>query len=143
MQPSEGEPETLELPVDGRVLRRLAVYGPAITIDGVIDVGQVDQGQSKKTRLVLKVRDAEHALRVTRITPHPEFVKAAVLPYEGKTPEAGLMHLEVEIPADAPRCSYLGVPLGELRVEFDHPRITSLDLKLKFAVVGLDRKERR
>jgi len=141
VQPAEGDPETLELPVNGHVLRRLAVYGPSITIDGVIEVGQVDQGQAKKTRLVLKIRDLERELRVSRITTSPEFVRAAVLPYEGSTNDAGLMHLEVEIPSDAPKCSYLGVPVGDLRIEFDHPRISSLDLKVKFAVVGRARKE--
>jgi hypothetical protein len=141
IQPGEGDREILELPLDGQVLRRLAVYGPAITIDGVIDVGQIDQGQAKKTRLVFKIRDPQRELRVTGVTTSPAFVKVAVLPYDGKTPDAGLMHLEVEIPADAPRCSYLGVPLGDLRIEFDHPRIPSLDLKVKFAVVGQDRKE--
>jgi hypothetical protein len=68
-------------------------------------------------------------------------VKAAVLPYDGKLADAGLLQLEVEIPADAPRCSYLGVPLGDLRIEFDHPRIRTLDLKIKFAIVGQNRKE--
>ncbi|MEX0818041.1 MAG: DUF1573 domain-containing protein [Pirellulaceae bacterium] len=142
VKPAGGDPETLEIPIDGHVLRRLAVYGPAITVDGVIDVGQLDQGQAKKTRLVLKVRDPVQDLRVTHIATSPEFVKAAVLPYNGKNPGAGLMQLEVEIPADAPRCSYLGVPLGDLRIEFDHPRIPALDLKIKFAVVGQDRKDR-
>lgn len=141
IQPAGGEPETLELPLDGQVLRRLAVYGPSITLDGVIEVGQVDRGRTKKTRLVLKIRDPDRDLRVTGITTSPAFIKAAVLPYDGKTPDAGLMHLEVEIPADAPRCSYLGVPLGDLRIEFDHPRIPSLDLKVKFAVVGQKRRE--
>ena len=140
IQPAAGDRETLELPLDGQMLRRLAVYGPAITVDGVVDVGQVDQGQSKKTRLVLKIRDPQRELRVTGITTHPDFVKAAVLPSDGKS-DTGLMQLEVEIPADAPRCSYLGVPLGDLKIEFDHPRIPSLDLKVKFAVVGQNRKE--
>ncbi|HUG67304.1 MAG TPA: DUF1573 domain-containing protein, partial [Pirellulaceae bacterium] len=141
IQPAAGDRETLELPLDGQMLRRLAVYGPAITIDGVVDVGQVHQGQTKKTRLVLKIRDPQRELRVTGITTHPGFVKAAVLPYDAEPKDAGLMQLEVEIPADAPRCSYLGVPLGDLKIEFDHPRIPSLDLKVKFAVVGQDRKE--
>ncbi len=140
IQPKDGDRETLELPLDGHVLRRLAVYGPSISVDGVVDVGQLDQGQAKKTRLVLKVRDPDHELRVTNITTSPEFVKAAVLPYEGQTSDAGLMYLELEVPAGAPRCSYLGVPLGDLRIEFNHPRIQSLDLKLKFAVIGQDRK---
>lgn len=141
IQPTEGDAETLELPLDGQVLRRLAVYGPAITIDGVIDAGQVDFGVSKTTQLVLKIRDPERELQVTRIATNPDFVKASVLPYSGKTQDAGLMTLQVDIPADAPRCSYLGVPLGDLRIEFDHPRIQSLDLKVKFAVVGEDRKK--
>jgi hypothetical protein len=141
IQPLEGERETLELPLDGQILRRLAVYGPSITFDGVIDVGQVDEGQAKKTRLVLKIRDPQRELRVTGITTQPDFVKATVLPYEGKSADAGLLQLEVEIPADAPRCSYLGVPLGDLHIEFDHPRIPTLDLKVKFAIVGQNRKE--
>jgi hypothetical protein len=140
IQPSDGEIESLEIPLDGQVLRRLAVYGPAITIDGVIDAGLADEGHAKKTRLVLKVRDPDRELRVTKITTSPAFVKASVLPYDRMAAGTGLMQLEVDIPADAPRCSYLGVPLGDLHIEFDHPRIPSLDLKVKFAVVGEDRK---
>lgn len=140
VQPAEGDVEALQIPLDGRVLRRLAVYGPAITIDGVIDAGQVDEGQGKTTRLVLKVRDPDRELRVTRIATTPAFIKAKVLPYEGETRDSGMLRLEVEIPSTAPTCSYLGVPLGDLNIEFDHPRIPSLDLKLKFAVVGTSRK---
>lgn len=142
VQPTEGDVEILELPVNGQVFRRLAIYGPSITVDGVIDVGQVDQGQSKIVRLLLKVRDPDRDLRVTGVAARPELIKARVLPYEGETSESGLRHLEVEIPADAAPCSYLGVPLGDLKIEFDHPRIPSLDLKVKFAVVGRERKKR-
>ncbi|MBI2481794.1 MAG: hypothetical protein HYV60_25060, partial [Planctomycetia bacterium] len=80
-------------------MRRLAVYGPAITIDGVIDAGQVDEGQAKTTRLVLKVRDPDRELHVANITTTPEFIQAKVLPYDGQAPDAGMMRLEVEIPS--------------------------------------------
>ncbi|MCB9873397.1 MAG: DUF1573 domain-containing protein [Planctomycetaceae bacterium] len=139
IQPVEGDAETLELPLDGQVLRRLAVYGPAITMDGVIDAGQVEKGRAKTTRLILKVRDPDRELRVTRITTTPDFVNAKVVAYNHETPDAGIMRLEVEIPSNAPACSYLGVPLGDLRIEFDHPRISTLDLKIKFAVVAQER----
>ncbi len=142
VQPSGGDPTELQLPVTGKVFRRLAVYGPAITVDGVIDMGHTEAGESLRKRLVLKVRDELQTLPVTAIRCEPEFIQATIVPYRGQKEQAGLMYLDVEIPATAPACSYLGVPLGDLRIEFDHPRIPSLDLKVKFAVMGHERKAR-
>lgn len=143
IQPVDGEQTTLDLPMTGKVPRRLAVMGAGVTSNGVIDLGQIDTGKTLKKRFVLKVRDVDQDLIPTRIKCQPSFVSANIYPYEGATQSAGLSTLEIEIPKDAPACSYLGVPLGQLHIDFDHPRIRDLDLKLKFAVVEKTRKEPR
>ena len=141
VRPADGEETTLDVPLTGRVPRRLAVMGSGVQSDGVIDLGQMYVGERLKKRFLLKVRDEDRDLIATHIKCEPEFVSAIILPYEGSTQDAGLSTLEIEVPRDAPPCSYLGVPMGTLHVDFDHPRIQSLDLKVKFAIVEQDRKE--
>ncbi len=48
-KPAGGSPEQAadcELAIDGKVIRRLAVYGPEIDVNGTIDMGRVRQGNS-------------------------------------------------------------------------------------------------
>jgi len=126
--------ETIEVPLIARVLRRLAIYGPAIDGTGTIDLGVVPQGQGAKQRLLMKVRDEEPLLSVREIVVQPSFVKVQITPYKTETTAAGLYHLDIELPPDAPECVYHGSQLGELRMGIDHPRIPDLTLKIRLAV---------
>jgi hypothetical protein len=131
-QPSETR--TCELPIHGRVLRRLAVYGE-IDPRAVVDVGKIEQGNAKRVRLTLKVRDEQLDLPVKKIIASPEFLKVNVKRYEAETLGDGLYHLDVEVPADAPLCTYyLDGKYAEIHLEFDHPRIKELNLKAAFMV---------
>lgn len=128
-------PEVLELALEGRVPRRLAVYGPEIETDGTVDFGLVNEGRAKKVRLLMKVRDREREISVKRVDVRPEFVQVTITPFGGED-RRGMYYLDLEIPADAPRCHHLDVrKLGELHIEIDHPRIDALTLKLRLAVV--------
>ncbi len=135
VKPAEADETTLNVPITGKVPRRLAVIGPSVGSDGIVDLGQVYKGESRKKRLLLKVRDEDLELVATRIKCEPDFISANVLPYAGSSKDAGLSTLEIELPDRAPACSFLGVPMGSLRIDFDHPRIQDLELKLKFAVL--------
>ena len=73
-------------------------------------------------------------LREIRV--RPDFVKVAVRPYSGAAEgvKPGLYHFEIEVPQDAPECHHLGVHQGQVVVEFDHPRVQNVAVKLNFAV---------
>jgi hypothetical protein len=133
---ADEKPTTMEWEVVGEIVGRLAVYGSAIDSHGVIHLGKLDEGAHGKQRLLLKVRDQQRHLSVKSIQAEPEFIRAHLEPYDRGDNHLGLYHFHVEIPNSAPECTYLGLKLGRLRVEFDHPRIHELELKVRFAVGG-------
>lgn len=129
------EKQELELPIAGKVLRRLAVYGEGVEADGSVDLGILNRGSGCHRRLILKVRDEHPDLTVANIETSPKFVEAVMTPYQTEGQAGGLYRLELEIPEDAPACVYRGAELGAVTLRIDHPRIEDLTLKLRFAVI--------
>jgi hypothetical protein len=122
------------LPVRGRVLRRLAVYGD-VNPRSLVDLGKITKGDTKLARLTMKVRDEQLELPVKRIEVTPEFLHVEVKRYETEQLGDGLYHLTIEVPATAPLCyHYSQEKFGKIHLEFDHPRIKELDLKVAFQV---------
>lgn len=132
-QEPEGIPQEVTLPLHGKVLRRLAVYGQGITDDGIIDLGTMPKGAGKRLKLVMKVRDPQTELRIGGVQIKPAFLKASVKPH-AEDGIAGLYDLAIELPDDVEPCTYLGRPSGELKIDLDHPRIDDLTLEVRFAV---------
>ena len=101
-----GSPEQsaeCELPVEGKVIRRLSVYGPEIDVHGTIDLGRVRQGNRSHVRLMLKLRDPQRALPVKHMEARPPFLRVWVEPYQvDESKELGLFYLHIEVPKDAP-----------------------------------------
>ena len=134
-----GRPRELpqyEVTLSGQVLRRLCVYGDGIDGTGVVYLGPTESGRGWRRKLLMKVRDPERELHVERIETTPPFLEARV----SRRPTAagsdpGLYDLEIEIPADAPDCLFMGFPSGQVRILTRHPRIPELALPVKFAVV--------
>jgi hypothetical protein len=126
------QPQQLDLPVSGTVARRLAFYGPAIDETGVIDLGHVTEGQSKRVKLLAKVRDLEPELPAPQAEIYPKFLAATFVPHGS---EQGLYDLTIELPKDAPAGQYFSNPIGRLRIETGHPRIGTVELKVMFAVI--------
>jgi hypothetical protein len=133
--PAALQHDLLEVPISGRVLRRLAVYGTGVDENAVVDLGNIPVGQGLERRLVMKVRDPERALKLRDSRVVPSFVRVSVTPYEGD-PDGNLYHLDIVVPPDAPECFWRGTKLGELQLLFDHPRIEDLTLRLALAVYG-------
>jgi hypothetical protein len=129
----DARPQEVTLPLHGKVLRRLAIYGQGIDGEGTIDLGTVPRGVGKKLTLVMKVRDSQTDLNVVGIRSTPEFLKASVKPHD-EALSHGLYDLSLELPADVKPCTYLGLRSGELKIDFDHPRIDDLTLEVHFAV---------
>lgn len=132
--PVAGESLDLEIPLSGRVLRRLAVYGEGVDSSGVVDLGIHRLGNAYQRRLVLKVRDDDARLSLVRAEFRPDFLQAALRP-AGTDGKEHLYQLELTIPADAPECIHRGASPAAMTLYFSHPRITELSLALSFAVL--------
>jgi hypothetical protein len=129
----DAKPADVTLPLHGRVIRRLSIYGQAIRDTGVIDMGTTPRGAGKHVKLAVKVRDPELDLKLHDIQVTPRFLKASLEPRTGDG-VVGMYDLSVEVPDDAEPCTFLGRPSGELKLDFDHPRIDDLTLEVHFAV---------
>jgi hypothetical protein len=124
-----------ELVVQGKVLRRLSVYGPAVDIYGTILMGRVLQGRGAQVSLMLKMRDPQTALTVTKIETIPESLTVRLEPMPvGTDKDAGLYRLHVELPRDAPPFRLPPNERGKVYIEFDHPRVENLDLPVDLIV---------
>ena len=82
----------------------------------------------------LKVRDEDTDLPLARVQATPDFLQVALVPC-GTESRPGLYHLEISAAANAPRCVYRGLKLGELKLTFSHPRIPDLTLPVALAVM--------
>lgn len=127
------EVDTFELPLQGKVLRRLSAYGPTVTSDGGVDLGATNVGNPMTAKVLLKVRDKVRELNLTEVRVTPDFVNVSVEPTPGASGK-GLYIMQIEVPSDSPIGSYTGVRQGQISLKVDHPRITDLDLKLNFIV---------
>jgi hypothetical protein len=131
------EPPRYEATLSGQVLRRLCVYGEGIDGTGVVYLGPVAAGQGARRRLLMKVRDPDRELNVERIETTPAFLQARLSrrPKVADSSDPGLYDLEIEVPANAPDCLFMGFPSGKVQILTRHPRIPALTLPVKFAVV--------
>lgn len=127
-------PHLVDLPVAGGVLRRLAVYGPAVDSTGLVDLGTARAGAGKKVKLVVKVRDSQTDLGSPKVEVYPDELRAELVPHSGEQ-GSGLYDLTIEVPPGAPACQYLTSPLGRVAIVTDHPRIGTVELKVSFAVL--------
>jgi hypothetical protein len=136
--PSEQSAEC-ELPVEGKVIRRLSVYGPEIDVHGTIDLGRVRQGNTAHVRLMLKLRDPVRDLPVKHMQTKPPFLHVWIEPYQADaSKELGLFYLHIEVPKSAPTFRLPPTERGAIHVEFDHPRCTTLDLPVDLVVIPKD-----
>ena len=127
--------EVLDLPVQGNVLGRYTIYGPAIDGDAVV-LGAVPQGQGKKARLLIKIRDPELLLiEESRVEATPGLLKGRLTRLE-EAAARGVYALWLELPVDAPVCQYLGTPQAQITIHTNHPRIEDIRMNVRFAVVG-------
>lgn len=130
--PDSDELLSLDAVITGRVVGRIAVFGDRIDSDGVVDLGIVPRDAGGNASLVVKVRDEDTQLPVRSIQTVPEFMNVKLAP-QG---DNGLYRLGIEVPSGAPDCLFMGRPHGSIKIEFDHPRIRKLELKVLLGVAG-------
>lgn len=127
-------PHPINVPISGKVLRRLSLYGPAIDSTGEVSLGETTQGTPLSTTLLARVKDEQKDLKIREIKTVPDFIQVELNRKE-EAP-AGSYDLTVRIPDDAPSISYLGSRIGSIKILFDHPRIKTLELRVSFAVLA-------
>lgn len=127
--------QTVELSLAGNVLRRMAIYGEGIDGDGVVDLGIIPQGRSRKLRLLVKIYDDQPLVEFEPAEVTPSFLKVQVSPLHGRGDARGLYQLSIESPADAPPCYYLALKCGSIRLKPNHPRIGETTLQVNLAVL--------
>lgn len=120
------------IPVEGRVLGRISVLGE-ITEFGSIEFGPLPYGKGGVKRYKVKVRDQQTEIPVRALKVTPGFVKVTLEPAPNAS-VAGLYDLTVEIPPDTEPCVHRVSDAGKIHFEFDHPRVTTLDLEVDFSV---------
>ncbi len=87
----------------------------------------------------MKLRDTERNLPVKHVESTPSFLHVWVEPYKtDDSKELGLYYLHVEVPKDAPTFRLPPDQRGMIRIEFDHPRVTKLELPVDLIVTPRD-----
>jgi len=132
--PTEAQPRSLEIPIQGQVLRRIAVYGEGVDSNVTISFGTVPVGREYIRRLVVKVHDDDPRLKLSDLKITPSFVNVRLIPYGRESGIDNLYQLEVSLPPTAPKTICWGEQLGSIHFEFDHPRIKELTLGLGFVL---------
>jgi hypothetical protein len=131
-RPDSEEIQEFTLPIEGRVLGKIAVAGPKLNEFGWIVFGAKSHGVGAKTNLKVVVRDEIGELNVKQLKVQPEFLKVELKPAAASSGK--VYDLLVEVPPDAPPCAHRGDNMAKIHFEFDHPRIPKLDLKVDFSV---------
>ena len=128
------EPLEFGIGLQGTVLRRLSVKGEEIDNYGVVHIPSVNPNKGSKTRLLVKLNDSQLELPVKKITCYPEYVNVKLTPYLPEGKQFGLYYLDLEIPPGIPQGAFMRDEMGKVEIEFDHPRVEKLDLKLEYIV---------
>ncbi len=130
-----GQPREMQLEIQGKIEGRLTIFGAKVDSNQVLRLGALNEGQSAKETLLMKVNDPRRSLSIKRIESEPEFLRVQVFPLAGESANVGLYRIEVQIPGSARACDYMGAHAAVIRIKTDHPRLPEIDLKVSFAVV--------
>jgi hypothetical protein len=132
----EGKSKThfVDLPVHGNVLSKVTYFGGDIQ-NGAVDLGTVPFGLGKKTKVLIKIRDAEPDLGDVKLEVTPDLLQAQLVPRVGGN-GSGLYDLHVTLPPDTPPCAFRSAPQGYVRITTSHPRIPKLEVAVRFAVLA-------
>ena len=132
-----GQARNLKLQIQGKIEGRLALFGPKVDSNQVLRLGILNQGDSAKETLLMKVDDPRRALSVNSVETEPDFIRVQVFPLPTGSAKAGLYRIEVEIPGNARPCNYMGEHPALIRINTDHPLFPEIDVKVSLAVVAM------
>jgi hypothetical protein len=133
------EAEKLEIPVIGRVVGDISVYGTAWNEEqGVLTIGSVKSSEGKKAKVNIVVRGPDAAKVTFKVlSEDPSELNATI--GEPKQLKETLVHVpvEIEVPAGTPpmvRLDTVQGDAGRIVIESSHPTIKELVLGVRFSV---------
>jgi|GEM_PF-5133986 len=124
----------LTIPIEGKVLRPISVYGQGIDATGTIQFGILPAGIQHQKHLIVKVYDDDPRLVVRAIQVEPKFLDVQLQPYGKSEGVNNLYRLTVALPATAPACVYRIQRLGKIHIMLTHPRLQQLSLRVDFVL---------
>ncbi|MBN2293865.1 MAG: DUF1573 domain-containing protein [Pirellulales bacterium] len=119
----------------GSVARQARFFGRKIDGRGVLRLGTVAAGESTRERVIVRLKKTNPPVSISSLETKPDFLKARIDSSGDKTSSAGVIWLEVEIPADAPLCRHFGRSKGSICMKTDDPDIPAITLDVEFAVL--------
>ncbi|MBN2021610.1 MAG: DUF1573 domain-containing protein [Pirellulales bacterium] len=131
-------PRSLQIVLSGTTRQNVSLFGRKIDGRGALKLGVVHGGAPVRERVVLRMRDVHAPVAIRSIETEPDFLRARVLPQGGGAARAGLIHLDVEIPAGAPAGNHMGSNKGAVRLLTDHPDLPMLGFDVDFAILDAD-----
>ncbi|MCA9265782.1 MAG: DUF1573 domain-containing protein [Planctomycetales bacterium] len=79
--------------VGGNVLRRLSIHGRGIDEKGRVTLGHIGRGKGAQLKFLMKVRDDQPELAITKIEATPPFVRVELSPHELANTKPGFYSL--------------------------------------------------
>lgn len=124
----------------GEVRRdELGLFGDKMYTGRIMRLGTLVRGQGAKETLVLKFRGHDRPIKIKEICVKPDLVQVSVKPFQPDQPDSNLFRVEVVIPPETPACDYMGVRMGEVLIETDHPTRPTVKFQIEFSILSSPR----
>lgn len=117
----------------------VGLFGDKMFTGRIMRLGTLVRGQGAKETLVLKFRGQDRPVQIREICVKPDFVRVSVKPFQADQPDNGLFRVEVIIPPETPACDYMGVRMGEVLIETDHPTRPTVKFQVEFSILSSSR----
>lgn len=128
-----------EISVSGHTVRRIRLEETktdTLTPAGVVKLGRVPHQTGKKLRYLLTVLDDDKDLKIKNLNVNPGYVKVELKPLNSKVLKHGTYILDISVPEGQSQANFNRVDnFGAVDIEFDHSRVSPLNLILDFYVL--------
>ncbi|TWT88477.1 hypothetical protein Mal64_19600 [Pseudobythopirellula maris] len=128
---AEAEPFDIYLPIFGKVSGRISVIGKDVQNDGTVRAFADRKPGARTTRLMVKVRDPKKGLGLVGFESAHPGLTARLEPLGNGLDAKGLHYLYLDVEGLKFKQSRMGDRAIALRLEFEHPRIERLELKVE------------
>ena len=117
----------------------VGLFGDKMYTGRIMRLGTLVRGKGAKETLVLKFRGQDRPVQIREICAKPDFVHVSVKPFQPDQPDNGLFRIDVVIPPETPACDYMGVRMGEILIETDHPTRPTVKFQIEFSILSTPR----
>jgi len=117
----------------------VGLFGDKLYTGRIMRLGTLVRGQGARETLVLKFRGQDRPVQIKEICVKPDFVQVSVKPFQPDQPDNGLFRIEVVIPPETPACDFMGVRMGEVLIETDHPTRPTVKFQIEFSILSTPR----